>query len=187
MRVLARSRLLQLKQIFPGSHRAIWAWFPLGLNPLSMFQIIYRESIESYTVMNSLLMAFSLSLHLYESQSTKVLLQFHLTPLLCFKSQCLIWFKVLESKQFCDSNQCEAWCLWVWCTELWCHITSFKEIYLTHTFKWSVECALVVICSTSGSAETLSLSRTIFQCVEFFSWQDGWCFIIGSSKELSKI
>lgn len=93
LRVLARSRLLQLKQIFPGSHRAIWAWFPLGLNPLSMFQIIYRESIESYTVMNSLLMAFSLSLHLYESQSTKVLLHFHLTPLLCFKSQSLIWFQ----------------------------------------------------------------------------------------------
>lgn len=42
-----------LRQIFPGSPKAILPGFPLGLYPLPMFQIIYRRIYLLYVVMDS--------------------------------------------------------------------------------------------------------------------------------------
>lgn len=46
-----------LRQIFPGSPKAILPGFPLGLYPLPMFQIIYRRIYLLYVVMDSFDMA----------------------------------------------------------------------------------------------------------------------------------
>lgn len=48
-----------LRQIFPGSPKAILPGFPLGLYPLPMFQIIYRRIYLLYVVMDSFDMACS--------------------------------------------------------------------------------------------------------------------------------
>lgn len=48
-----------LRQIFPGSPKAILPGFPLGLYPLPMFQIIYRRIYLLYVVMDSFDMARS--------------------------------------------------------------------------------------------------------------------------------
>lgn len=42
-----------LRQIFPGSPKAILPGFPLGFYPLPMFQIIYRRIYLLYVVMDS--------------------------------------------------------------------------------------------------------------------------------------
>lgn len=46
-----------LRQIFPGSPKAILPGFPLGLYPLPMFQIIHRRIYLFYVVMDSFDMA----------------------------------------------------------------------------------------------------------------------------------
>lgn len=48
-----------LRQIFPGSPKAILPGFPLGLYPLPVFQIIYRRIYLLYVVMDSFDMACS--------------------------------------------------------------------------------------------------------------------------------
>lgn len=78
-----------LRQIFPGSPKAILPGFPLGLYPLPMFQIIYRRIYLFYVVMDSFDMAFC---------NETLLLTRHLPPVepflrfifICYSSNCLI-------------------------------------------------------------------------------------------------